>query len=258
MTAGFFTLGCKLNQYETEGIADSFKNLGITVIPALRSLDEQADLYIINTCTVTSKSEQKARRVIRKLLKDHPGARVIVTGCYAQVDAESLKNIDSRVRVVPQDDKPSLLTLASSLLDREPEAVPGKFDYMPSSYSFHTRAFLKIQDGCDNFCSYCRVPFARGASVSSPSARVLERAGVLAAKGFGEIVITGVNISAFRDPEKPDYGLPRLIENLAASVPGVRLRVSSLEPESINEELLAVLMHPTICPHFHLPVQSGS
>jgi threonylcarbamoyladenosine tRNA methylthiotransferase MtaB len=267
MRIGFHTFGCKLNQHETEALASAFRGGDFTVC----GTRADADLYVVNTCTVTSAGDHKARALVRSLLRGHPGAPVIVTGCSAQLEAAALARLGAGVVVVPQDRKSRLLGLPDFLHARDvkdtaladsirsfvsasdPAADPFAFRIIEAS--FHTRAFLKVQDGCDRHCAYCRVPLARGPSVSLGADEAARRAADLEASGFREIVVTGVNVSAWREV---GAGPARLVERLLAGTLRARIRVSSLEPESIDEELAGSLADPRICPHFHLPVQSGS
>ncbi|MBN1410882.1 MAG: tRNA (N(6)-L-threonylcarbamoyladenosine(37)-C(2))-methylthiotransferase MtaB [Spirochaetales bacterium] len=263
----FYTLGCKLNQFETESLADAFRRQKFTLV----DYHEKADLYIINTCTVTSKSEQKARRMIRKVLSENPSALVLVTGCYAQLNAQTLADLSDRVVVVPQDSKEKILSLAGSLSDiyspsplhREDlaallDGIPvtgNRFAFDPGDYVFHSRAFVKIQDGCDGQCAYCRVPLARGKSVSLDGKKILERIHLVLGKGFREIVLTGINISSY---SWKGMNLSGLLSSILRIDKPFRLRLSSLEPEKIGPDLIDVVKNDRVCPHFHLPVQSGS
>lgn len=261
MRVGFHTFGCKLNQYETEALASPLRSQGFAVVSAR----QDAEVYIVNTCTVTSRADHKARAFIRGLARGHPDSLLIVTGCSAQLEAESLTSLAKNVVVVAQSEKAVLLDLPRFLEEaREGRGRPagsgGSTDNDPfalhaSEPTFHTRAFLKIQDGCDSWCAYCRVPLARGPSVSLVSDEVVRRAGELEQRGCREIVLTGVNISAWRSGGQ---GLDGLLLSLLTATRQPRLRLSSLEPEAISEGLATVLRNPRICPHFHLPVQSGS
>jgi threonylcarbamoyladenosine tRNA methylthiotransferase MtaB len=266
------TLGCKLNQIESEAIAASFKKAGI----ALVRRGEAADIIVINTCTVTSRAEQKARRIIRRALKENPLCRVIVTGCYAQMEAGAIAALETdlsrkpRLFVVPGDRKPELLTLPRAFSPGGVSADPEKaekadaadnqsadpFAYTACDFSFHSRAFLKIQDGCDHACAYCRVTLARGPSVSLDSKLALARLRELEERGYGEAVLTGVNIARYRDAAGKDLG--GLLAYLLANTRGIALRLSSLEGEGIGAEFLDVIKDKRIRPHFHLSVQSGS
>ncbi|RKX80052.1 MAG: tRNA (N(6)-L-threonylcarbamoyladenosine(37)-C(2))-methylthiotransferase MtaB [Spirochaetes bacterium] len=271
MRVSFYTLGCKLNQYETEAIASSFKEKGFIIVP----VEEHSELFIINTCTVTSRSDQKARRIIRKISRENPESVVIVTGCYAELDPEILKTLGENVYLISQSRKNILLELPAHLCESPQERLyekieallaelsdnsrlfseEKKFQFLPSAFSFHSRAFLKIQDGCDQRCSYCRIPLARGNSTSLNTEEVISRATRLAEKGYREIVLTGVNISSYR---WDDCRLEDLIERLICSLPHTRIRLSSLEPEMVSPRLAKILSQPTVCPNFHIPVQSGS
>ena len=203
MNVCVYTLGCRLNQCESEAIADSFSQEGFTIV------EEQvpADLYVVNTCTVTSKAEQKARRMIRKFALLAP---TLATGCYAQVNEDELRKLSDNVIVVPLEKKAHLLKLAKHLkaslvsgMDMRTGCLSfsdGKasvFDYAADSFSYHSRAYLKIQDGCDNSCAYCRVHIARGKAVSLESGQVIERALALQQSGFQEIMLTGVNLTMY-------------------------------------------------------------
>lgn len=270
MRAAFYTFGCKLNQYETESLASTFRDQGFSLVET----DAEAEIYLINTCTVTSKSEQKARRFIRHLSRERPAALLLVTGCYAQLEREALSALGENVAVVPQEAKDRLLELPRRLAGQVPadagswrdavrsalardqaHGLPDPFRYRVEHYSFHSRAFLKIQDGCDQRCAYCRIRLARGASVSLDPQAAVERIRELERAGHREVVLTGVNISAYRQGE---LGLAALLERLLAGTSRVRIRLSSLEPETIKPGLAEALSHERICPHFHIPVQSGS
>jgi threonylcarbamoyladenosine tRNA methylthiotransferase MtaB len=300
----FYTLGCKLNQLETEAVAAAFREEGFAVLPwnggaGIPPGEKGPELLIINTCTVTSKAEQKARRVIRLFL--HTGGIVVVTGCYAQLDREGLCSLAAGTAgslfVVPGRAKDRLLDLprfltrsggtARELLARwcsGPEdfaasaavagqegsvdaagpsaAIAGPFRFNPRNFLFHSRAFLKIQDGCDRRCSYCRVPLARGGSISLEAAELAERLRSLEEAGISEAVLTGVNICQYRDPASSG-ALPELLGLLLEKTERIALRLSSIEPEPEeallkNSGFFSILSHPRIRPHFHLSVQSGS
>ena len=258
-----YTLGCRLNQCESEAIADSFSRNGHEVVDARRG----ADLYIVNTCTVTAKAEQKARRMIR--LFSTEGQAVVVTGCYAQMAQAELEELGENIVVVPLVKKAGLLGLCAhidettnagmDLLDAvrsfaEPET--SVFDYAASSFSYHSRAYLKVQDGCDNECGYCRVHIARGPSTSLGRDEVVARALQLEEEGFNEIVLTGVNLTMY-DHEGEGLGgmmlalIPRLKDT-------TRLRLSSMEPDHIDERLIEACSSHKVHPHFHIPLQSAS
>jgi threonylcarbamoyladenosine tRNA methylthiotransferase MtaB len=265
---GFHTFGCKLNQFETEALASSFKNQGLSVVP----FEQEADAYVVNTCTVTCRADHKARALIRSLARSRPHALLIVTGCSAELDAGALSSLGENVLVIPQSQKASLLDLPMILgrpavtADREGVTVPRDifspvtvprdiFCLTASAHNFRTRAYLKVQDGCDSRCSYCRVPLARGPSVSLNPAEAVRRGVELEELGYREVVITGVNIASY---SSEGIVLHRLLQVLLEATQRIRFRLSSLEPECITEALGEVIAHKRICPHFHIPAQSGS
>jgi len=261
---GFHTFGCKLNQSETDAIASLFPAELFSVVTA----DQDADAYVINTCTVTTRADHKARAYVRALARTHPGSLLIVTGCSAQLEADALSALGENVTVVPQAEKSRLLGLPRVLAEALggaarrrpgevvlPEAPADAFALAARGSAFRDRAHLKVQDGCDSWCAYCRVPQARGPSVSLRPDEVLRRAIELEGQGHREIVVTGVNISSYR---AAGIGLPALLRRVLDGTSRARVRLSSLEPESVTEDLAEVLRHPRICAHFHVPVQSGS
>jgi threonylcarbamoyladenosine tRNA methylthiotransferase MtaB len=283
-SVALYTLGCKLNQLESESIADAFVKAGFALAPWGEGEEEPApgnpaDILVINTCTVTSHSEQKARRIIRKALRDNPLAALIVTGCYAQLEAEALEALgrengqDGRLFVIPGDNKSAILDLpdflASSFGGGEgasyrsliedwlgkssPESA--SFRFSPTDFSFHSRAFLKIQDGCDNSCAYCRVSIARGKNRSLRVREALASLKALENRGFGEAVLTGVNISQYRDGA---MGLGGLLEYLLEGTKTIAIRLSSIEPEVFPPDFMKAVSHERVRPHFHLSLQSGS
>jgi threonylcarbamoyladenosine tRNA methylthiotransferase MtaB len=250
----FYTLGCRLNQYETDCLAADFQQAGYEVVP----FEEQADGYIINTCTVTGRSEQKARKIIRRASARSDGKRaLVVTGCWAG-DGHDLSAKDN-VFVVDNSRKSQILHLLDAHFGGEaPQTGALKhnpFGFRAPSRGRRTRGMIKIQDGCDNFCTYCIVPFVRGRAVSRSSSAILEELRSLLASGYREVVLTGVNIGSYHSD---GLGFPGLLEKIL-SLPGdFRVRLSSLEPEAMDTRLLSLLSHPKMCPHLHLCLQSGS
>lgn len=262
MNAAFYTFGCKLNQLETEALASAFRCRGFFIVP----WKQEADIYVINTCTVTSKSEQKARRVIRKLQRDRPKSVIIVTGCYVELEEKHLREDIRGPVYISQRRKPDFFAaLDNGSLALSAEEITSflrlschdtdPFIYKPREFQFHSRPSLKIQDGCDNRCAYCRVPLARGNSVSIRPERAIEGLLELEEKGYNEAIITGVNISSYN---WEGTGLGLLLERFLNTTKRIRLRLSSMEPDMCREDLLDVLADPRIRPHFHLPIQSGS
>jgi threonylcarbamoyladenosine tRNA methylthiotransferase MtaB len=259
---GFHTFGCKLNQFETEALASSFRTQGFAIVP----FEQEADAYVVNTCTVTCRADHKARALIRSLARSRSRALLIVTGCSAELNARELSSLGENVLVVPQSQKASLLDLPAILDQAGRTMVPRDifspvtghrdiFSLTASAQNFRTRAYLKVQDGCDSRCSFCRVPLARGPSVSLSPAEVLRRALELEELGYREVVITGVNIASY---STEGIVLHRLLRMLLERTRRIRFRLSSLEPECITEALGTVIGSRRICPHFHIPMQSGS
>ncbi len=259
-----YTLGCRLNQTESEAIADSFSREGFAVV----SEEERAELYIVNTCTVTSKAEQKARRMIR--LFALKAEAILVTGCYAQMAQKELEELSDRIVVVPLEKKASLLRLPAIVRSDLENNIPlldslrgftssengGVFDYQASTFSYHSRSYLKIQDGCDNECAYCRVHVARGKSRFLESDEVIRRALELERFGFHEIVLTGVNLTMY---DHENLGLGGLLEKLLPRLSDeTRIRLSSVEADNVDQRFLDAVSSFKMHPYFHIPIQSGS
>ena len=276
------TLGCKLNQLESESLTGAFIQAGFILCKEQSTIGRPAGLpsiVIINTCTVTSKADQKARRVIRKALRDYPDSCVIVTGCYAQLNKDDLLNLDlskkQRLFVI---DKNSILQLPDNInktsdffeavrnwktsINHSSFFASNSFQFNPERFSSHTRSFLKIQDGCDKHCTYCRIRLARGPSISLDAGQVLARLRILE-ENYAEAVLTGVNICQYRSPVMSHVceeanNLAELLDYLLCGTKTISLRLSSLAPESIDEKLTSVFSNKRIRPHFHLSIQSGS
>lgn len=253
-----YTLGCRVNQCESESIAQSFEKNGWRIL----NDETEADLIIINTCTVTSKAEQKGRRMIRLFAKICP---VIVTGCYAD---KELCEISDNVVIVPISRKPDLLNLPSYI--GESELLPAlkkfagdkertcfsEFDYAATGFSYHCRSYLKIQDGCDNNCGYCRTHIARGKSSFLDSETVVKRALEIEKAGYHEIVLTGVNLTMY---DHDGNGLGGLLEKMLVALGSdIRIRLSSMEPDHIDDRLIDCLKDFRMQPYFHIPIQSAS
>ena len=269
-----YTLGCKLNQSESEALAESFDSRGFLV----SKVSAHADLYIVNSCTVTTKAEQKARRMIRKFARENPGSVVLVTGCYAQVEPVEIEKLEKNVFVVSMDRKHTLLDLPDVVMEGVSHGLPlieivsdfldisrakkiissDRFKFDKTSFKDHSRAYLKIQDGCNNNCGYCRVTIARGDSISLSLKEVVSRALNLETAGYREIILTGVNITDYCDPSNQENKLPALLRALTSVLTSVRIRLSSLEPDMIDQDLAHAVSHKAVVPHFHIPIQSGS
>jgi threonylcarbamoyladenosine tRNA methylthiotransferase MtaB len=261
-TVTIATLGCKVNQFESEALLSSFEGGGYRLIP----FGEPADITIINTCTVTHRADFQSRQIVRRALRANPDSLLIVTGCYAQVHPEALAKIEGVRYVLGNQEKNRLLEILP-LLERGdfPRIQAGDiskenfFSEMPlHSFHHHTRAFLKIQDGCNRACSYCIVPRARGPSRSLPLDRILGHLRSLREKGFKEVVLTGIHIGTYGLDLNPSLTLERLLQELeTAQTPG-RIRLSSVEPGDFSEPLISSLSQSTkVCPHLHIPIQSG-
>jgi threonylcarbamoyladenosine tRNA methylthiotransferase MtaB len=268
-----FTLGCKVNQCDSEAIAhalaergyevtfgiepDSQAVMGLTPDPrpfdsAQGRLPTQDIFFVVNTCSVTAAAEAKARKLIRKLAKSQP-AGIIVTGCYAERAGEMLSQFAGVAAVVPNSGKDEIAVLLETLTPA-PAASPLP---SPAPHADRTRAFVKVQDGCDQACAYCIVHTLRGAIKSKPLSRVLAETAGLAAQGFKEIVLCGIRLGAYGEDLGQPVSLARLLGELRP-IPLPRLRLSSMEPLDINEEFIAEIAdHPSLCRHLHLPLQSG-
>jgi len=288
----FETLGCKLNQIESEALARSFADEGFSIdlepITAAKNEDANTLLCIINTCTVTTKAEQKARRIMRLLLSKFPKAAVVATGCYAELDAKLIEQIDERIAVIRGSRKDILAKLPKDFYtfinDKNLESVPSQkeiADFVKSisrqeaekkqtndksafllytdTFQTHSRSSIKIQDGCANACTYCRIHLARGKTVSLDVKTVLERVQQLEKTGQHEVVFTGVNLSQYRgewEEHREDFA--GLLKILLANTEKIAFRISSFYPEHITEKLCEILRNPRVRPSFHLSIQSGS
>ncbi|NLW10325.1 MAG: tRNA (N(6)-L-threonylcarbamoyladenosine(37)-C(2))-methylthiotransferase MtaB [Firmicutes bacterium] len=254
-----------MNQFDTAGLAEKFRERGFEVV----SPGEQADIYVVNTCTVTKTAEQKARQLIRKIKREDPGAVLAVTGCYAQTNPESVKalpGVDLVTGVAGRENLPELVEeyLASGLPLAQvlPEEQAEMGFYRPV-FTDKTRAFLKIEDGCDSYCSYCKIPFARGPVRSLPPPMVLAELRRFFDLGFKEVVLVGIHLGHYgRDRGWNLAGLLRMIvQEMAEAFRGgsFRLRLGSLEPVDITAEFMEVFFKAGfLCPHLHIPLQSGS
>jgi threonylcarbamoyladenosine tRNA methylthiotransferase MtaB len=266
----FFTLGCKLNSYETESLRGVFHRHHYDIVAA----DQPADYYVINSCAVTERAEADARQLIRSVIRRNPSARVIVTGCYAQRDAETLAAMPEVALVIGNAEKTQLFQLfeetihppgvgervfTSHLFKGHPTE---KFTYDRggdiAAISPFTRATIKVQDGCNDFCTFCIIPHLRGPSVSRPVAAILEHARALGAAGYKEIDLTGVHTGAYGEDLDPPITLLAMLERLVR-VEGIeRIRLNSIEPATVSDELLDfIAASPKVCKHLHICLQSG-
>lgn len=246
------TLGCKVNRYESACITDSFLKNNYELV----SFNADADIYIINTCTVTNRTDFKSRNAIRRaLMKKNKikGSKVIVTGCYSELNRQQIEKIGNIDLITGNDDKQSIYELIKGLAAKNTDTQFSEMitDSMPE----RVRAFIKIQDGCDSFCSYCIVPYARGKPRSSTPEKVIQQVMRFIDAGYKEFVITGINLGLY----KSTLSLTQLLERIE-TIEGVkRLRLSSIEPQLIDKSMLDYLKNSAkVCPHFHIPLQSGN
>ena len=259
----FYTLGCKVNQYETEAMLEMFKKDGCTQVES----EEFADVYVINTCTVTHMSDRKSRQYIRRMKKKNPDAIIAVVGCYSQVSPEEILEIEEvnlvmgtneRRQIVEEIKKLDASKKASTVDDIMKVRAFEEIEI--NQTNGRTRAFMKIQDGCDRFCTYCIIPYARGGRVRSRDLEsIINEANKLANNGYKEIVLTGIHVASYgKDVKDADTNLLTVIKAID-KIEGVeRIRLSSVEPLLMTDEFIdTVAKMPKVCPHFHLSLQSG-
>lgn len=255
------TLGCKLNFSETSTIGKQFKEHGFSIV----SLDDNPDVFVINTCTVTENAERECRQIVRRVLRQNPHAYVVVTGCYAQLRPESISKIDGVDLVLGSNEKFNMFSYMESLQKNElacifvsPTDELNQFGLASSSDAdSRTRAYFKVQDGCDYKCSFCTIPQARGLSRSLESQQVVSQFKDILAQGYKEIILTGVNVGDYG--KYLDKNLFSLLNELIAVDGDFRLRVSSIEPNLLSDEIINLTKeNPKLTNHFHIPLQSGS
>lgn len=255
------TLGCKTNQFESAAMAETLGREGFLMVP----FENEADIYVINTCTVTARTDAESRRLIRRAGRRNPQARIVVTGCYAQVAFAELRQMPGVDLIVGNTEKKGIAGLLREIgaeqrvlvsdisLETETEGLALE------SFAEHTRAFLQVQNGCNAFCSYCIVPYARGRSRSVLLSEVLAGIRTFAAKGFKEVVLTGIHLGGYGLDLSPAENLLSLLGAAEEQRLVPRLRVGSVEPTEISAELINLLAGAvTVCPHLHIPLQSGS
>ena len=254
MRIAFFTLCCKVNQYETQSLEQLFTQRGHTLVP----FDGDADAYVINTCTVTAVSDKKSRQTVRQARKRAPEAIVAVCGCYPQTHPQDMEGLSVDLVAGTGDRLHFVELLEQTWRDRRPVTALDdafsrrEFEILPpGGLEGRTRAMLKVEDGCVNFCSYCAIPYARGRVRSLPLEEAVRQTREIQARGYRELVLTGIELSSWGS-------LPDLIEAVCTAAPDCRVRLGSLEPRTITEEFcLRTARLPNLCPHFHLSLQSG-
>lgn len=262
-SVAFHTLGCKVNHYETEAIWQLFQEVGYERV----EFDKNSDVYVINTCTVTNTGDKKSRQVIRRAIRKNPDAVICVTGCYAQTSPAEIMAIPGVDIVVGTQDRSKLLGLIEQFRE-ERQPINAVRNIMKNrvyeeldvpSFTDRTRASLKIQEGCNNFCTFCIIPWARGLMRSRDPEEVIRQAQQLVDAGYLEIVLTGIHTGGYGEDLK-DYNLARLLRDLETQVKGLkRLRISSIEASQLTDEVIDVLRNSNIVVrHLHIPIQSGS
>lgn len=258
-TAASYTLGCKVNQYETEAVEELFEKEGYTVVP----FAEKADCYIINTCSVTSMSDRKSRQMIRRAKKTNPDALIAVMGCYSQTAPDDVLAINGVDLVLGTKDKASVVRLMGTL--KKGDKLNAVTDIRDNhcfeeltvrKYDGRTRAYIKIQDGCSQFCSYCIIPYARGPVRSRPEHEITDEVAQLAAKGYKEVILTGIHAAAYGQDLGTSFG--ELLNKLDKTDGIERIRLSSIEPMTLDREFIDKIRGcKKLCPHFHISLQSG-
>lgn len=262
MNFAIYTLGCKVNQYETQAMERELERRGHTLVP----FDAPADAYIVNTCAVTAESGKKSRAMVRRARRQAPSAVVAVCGCYAQIEPETAVALEADL-VGGSGERMVFLDLLERAV-RERGAQTLAVDAALKRRDFEeleagglegrTRALLKVQDGCVNFCTYCVIPYARGPLRSLPRDRAVEQVKRLAAQGYRELVLTGIEISSWGAERRDGSSLIDLVEAICTAAPGLRVRLGSLEPRTVTEDFCRrAAALPNLCPHFHLSLQSG-
>ncbi len=261
-TVAPLTLGCKVNQYETDGMIELLKEAGMTAV----SFEEKADVYLINTCSVTNMADKKSRQMIHRAKKLNPDAVVIAAGCYVQAAKDKLME-DDRISIIIGNNKKKDIVriledyLQAGVTDEGMLDISAEKEYEPltiNSTLEHTRAYVKIQDGCNQFCSYCIIPYVRGRIRSRDIASIIEEVERLALTGVKEIVLTGIHISSYGKDKENEVGLADVIDAISKIESIKRIRLGSLEPGIITDEFIdRIVDNEKVCPHFHLSLQSG-
>ena len=258
MEIALFTIGCKVNQYETEAIAEKLEAFGFERV----DFSQKADIYIINTCTVTKESDYSSRQAIYRAKRRSPDAKIVVTGCYAQMEKEFLQGLPGVCLVVKQEEKGRLPFLVMEMVgqgsrvkENEMEKEDDTFSCGVKGLAKHTRALVKIQDGCEKNCSYCIVPFARGKERSRKTDEIIAEVNTLVENGYKEIVLTGVHVGRY---DGDGMSLAGLSQEILKRTKVERIRYSSIEPNEISQELIDFISQSNrVCRHLHIPLQSG-
>jgi len=257
LSVAFITQGCKVNQYETQAMRELFAEQGYNIVD-----EKEADIYVINTCTVTHTTDQKARQIIRKIDRQNPNAFIIVTGCYANREPKTISQIDGVDLVLPNCEKSRIVDYLKNddLINAEVESERDtRLDFHISRFSEQTRAFIKIQDGCDSFCSYCIIPYVRGRTISRSISDIVTEVKRLSKNGYKEVVLTGIHLLNYGKDFPEHINIVDVIDKIE-SIEGIeRIRLSSIEPIDIKNEIVDQLANfDKLMPHFHISLQSGS
>lgn len=251
----FKTLGCRVNLYETDALASQFKAAGYEVVEN----EDDADIYIVNTCTVTNQSDQKCRQALNQIRRSHPTAVIAATGCMVNHRKQEMLASSVINFAIDNERKYSLFNIIDSFMKGEPVDPEGfdkdLFSYSPAFDTFHTRSLIKIHDGCNNFCSYCIIPNVRGRATSRCDKEIYDNIREVVDHGFKEIVLTGVNMGRYRFQ---DVDFERLIENILKIDGDFRVRISSIEPDNFSDHFLSLFENPKLAPHMHICLQSGA
>ena len=256
----FYTLGCKVNQYETESIKNQLIKKGYEEV----SFEDKADIYIVNSCTVTSVADRKTRNMLRRAKKINPNGAVIVTGCYAQTNSKELLDMEDIDYVVGNTDKSGIVNFIEDIENRTMEKLKNHNIFLDSEYTEYefatlremSRAYVKIQDGCNNFCSYCKIPFARGKSRSRQKDNILKEITKLSQEGFKEIILIGINLGAYGEDLENGGNFEDLLKDIL-KIEGIeRVRIGSVYPDKISDEFIEMFSNPKLMPHLHISLQS--
>lgn len=249
-TVALFTVGCKLNQYETQGMGELLEKAGFLRV----DFKSKADVYIVNTCTVTAQSDYSSRQALFRAKRRSPDSKIVITGCYAELEPDFLKTLPGVSLVIFNEQKKNIAQIVANLFNSE-KRIPPALELKVSSHFCHTRALVKIQDGCNQSCSYCVIPFARGKEKSKDPFLIVEEIRNLEENDFKEVVLTGVHVGRY---DFDGMDLVGLTEKALASTQIKRLRYSSIEPNEITDDLInLVASEKRICRHLHIPLQSG-
>lgn len=251
----FKTLGCRLNLYETDALASQFVEKGYSIV----GFNDDADAYVVNTCTVTNQSDQKCRQFIHQVRRDHPQSLIVAVGCMVNHRKEELLSRHDVDYAVDNERKSALFGIIDGHLNGQPSDPEGfdkdLFGYEHAFSTFHTRSLIKIHDGCNNFCSYCIIPRVRGRETSRPTADIYDNIRQVIDHGFKEIVLTGVNMGRY-NYEGTDF--EHLVENILAMDGDFRVHISSIEPDNFSRHFMELFLNPKLSPHMHICLQSGS